>query len=121
MANLFSVTAPLMIRLPSGERQVIAELFPAAEGGGLVYFELHWHLQRPASAGIHRIDAEVKGEGPWKVGAAVLNVLGCQGTDPELAAAYAEWQFFLQQGAPGYPQPDAIAALARAAGARVEE
>ena len=120
MADLFSVTAPLMIRLPNGDRHVIAELFPAADGSGLVYFELYWHLQRPAHAGIHRIEGPINGEGPWKLGAAVVNVLGCQGTDPELAAAYSEWQAFLQQGAPGYPQPAAVVELARAAGAHVD-
>ena len=49
----------------------------------------------------------------------VITVLGCHGTDPELAASYADWQFYLQQGAPDYPTREAIQTLACAQGARV--
>ena len=49
----------------------------------------------------------------------VITVLGCHGTDPELAASYADWQFYLQQGAPDYPTREAIQTLACARGARV--
>ncbi|NNF95598.1 MAG: hypothetical protein HKM94_01565, partial [Halobacteria archaeon] len=45
MADLFSMTTPLMIRSPDSEEQVIAEIFPHPEG--LVYFELYWHLGQP--------------------------------------------------------------------------
>ena len=45
MTDLFSITAPLMIRNPQGEEQVIAEIFP--HPNGLVYFELYWHLGQP--------------------------------------------------------------------------
>lgn len=118
MADLFSVTAPLFVRLPDGSRHIIAERFPLRDGPGLVYFELYWHLQRPAALAIHRLDGEIRGDGPWKVGAAVIGVLGCQGTDPELAAAFAEWQDYLREGAPGYPTATAIQALAHVHGAQ---
>lgn len=114
------MTAPLLIRHKNGERHIMVEHFPLAQGEGLVYFEIFWHLQRPARQAIHCIIGQTKGDGPWKVGDSVISVLGCQGTDPELAAAYAEWQSYLQQGAPGYPAPAAILALAREAGAQIE-
>lgn len=116
MADLFSMTAPLLVRLPDGTRHIIAERFPGGDAG-LVYFELYWHLQRPAARGIHRLCGEIRGDGPWKIGDAVISVLGCHGTDPDLAAAFAEWQDYLRQGAPGYPGPEAIRTLARAHGA----
>jgi hypothetical protein len=87
---------------------------------GMVYFELYWHLQRPAALAIHRLAGEIRGDGPWKIGGAVISVLGCHGTDPDLAEAHAEWQDYLRQGAPGYPAPAAIRALAQAHGAQPE-
>lgn len=119
MADLFSVTAPLLLRTPDGASTVMVERFPLAQGDGLVYFEMYWHLQRPASHAIHRIEGEVKGEGPWKIGDAVITVLGCQGTHPEFAAAFSEWQSFLQQAGSGYPDRSAIESLARECGARI--
>lgn len=121
MVDVFTVKAPLLIRKADGMRHVAAELFPLAEGIGLIYFELFWHLQRPASQGIHRLVGEIRGEGPWKIEDSVIAVLGCHGTDPEAANSYAEWRFYLQQGAPGYPAREAIHALARSQGARIPE
>ena len=117
MADLFSMTAPLLIRHKNGVRHIMVERFPLAVGEGLVYFEIHWHLHRPAMQAIHRIEGQIRGEGPWKIGDSVVTVLGCHGTDPELASAYAEWQSFLQQGARGYPERQAIMALAGEIGA----
>jgi hypothetical protein len=45
MADLFSMTTPLMIRNPQGEEQVIAEIF--LHSNGLVYFDLYWHQGQP--------------------------------------------------------------------------
>ena len=119
MADLFTVKAPLTIRLSDGTRHVMAEWFPLEREPGLIYFELYWHLQRPAARAIHRIGGAVHGDGPWKIADNVITVLGCQGTAADLANSYAEWQFYLQQGAPGYPVREAIHGLARAHGARV--
>ena len=55
---------------------------------GIVYFRSFWD-QLPESDG--------GGDGPWKVGEAVITLLGCQGTHPEQAAEYADWQFHLEQ------------------------
>lgn len=120
MADLFSMTAPLLIRHKTGVQHIMAERFPLAEGEGLVYFELFWHLQRPASQAIHRVAGAIQGDGPWKVADSVITVLGCQGTAPELASSYAEWESYLQQGAPSYPSTAAIRGLARATGACVD-
>ncbi|RRQ19935.1 hypothetical protein [Thiohalobacter thiocyanaticus] len=110
MAELLQVTAPLLIRYPDGSRHVMAERF--AHPDGILYFQPFWHLCRPASQAIHLVRGELRGEGPWKLGDAVITVLGCQGTDPDMAAVHAEWQAFIRSGAPGYPGPDAIRALA---------
>lgn len=121
MADLFSVVAPLLVvHRDTGVRRLMAERFPVAQGEGLVYFEPFWHLQRPASRAIHRITGAIQGTGPWKVGDCVIRVLGCQGTDPELASAHAEWQAYLERGTPGYPARNALRVLARDLGARVE-
>lgn len=119
MADLFTVKAPLTVRRADGTRHIMAECFPLERESGLVYFESYWHLQRPASRAIHCIAGDIRGEGPWKIADSVIMVLGCHGTDPELASSYAEWASYLQQGAPGYPTREAIYALARAHGARV--
>jgi len=115
MAELFQVTAPLLVREADGTQRVMAERFLHPEG--LLYFELFWHVQRPAAAGIHLLRGAIEGEGPWRVGGAVIRVLGCLATDPGPADAWAAWQDYLAQGAPGYPDAAAIRALARAQGA----
>jgi len=46
VADLFSVTAPLLVRHPDGSQRVVAELFP--HPGGVVYFELFWNLGDPS-------------------------------------------------------------------------
>lgn len=120
MVDLLTIKAPLVICRADGVRHVLAEWFPLANEPGLVYFELYWHLLRPAARAIHRVAGDIRGEGPWKIGDNVITVLGCHGSDPELAASFADWQFYLQQGAPGYPAREAIQALARTLGARVE-
>lgn len=120
VADLFSITAPRRVRRSDGSTHVMAECFPLATGQGLVYFELFWHLQRPATRAIHVLQGEVRGDGPWKVGDGIITILGCQGTDPDLAASYAEWQEYFQQGAPGYPADEVIHALARSVGAATD-
>mgnify|MGYP005858420929 CR=1 FL=1 len=98
MAELLEVTAPLLIRQPDGTRHIMAERFAHPEG--ILYFEPFWHLHRPAARAIHLACGEVRGEGPWKIGEAVVTVLGCQGSDPEMAGLYAEWQAFLHLWCP---------------------
>ncbi len=114
--DLFSVKAPLLIRLPTGERRVIAEVFPHPMG--LLYFDLYWHDAEPETA-IHVVEGEIRGDGPWKVGSCVISVLGCHNTDPE-AADYAAWQDYLaQHGEKKYPPRQMVRAIARWLGASV--
>ena len=115
--DIFTVTAPLAIRLPSGETKLMAEVFPHPEG--LLYFDLHWHELGPDDA-FHVVSGILKGEGPWKIGDHVVTVLGCQGTDPDLAATWENWQATINSPASAYPAPELIDAIARKAGAKVD-
>ncbi len=121
MADLFTVTAPLQVRYPDGTRHIMAECFPLREQPGLLYFEVFWHHRVPALQAVHRLEGEIGGEGPWKVGEAVVTLVGCHGTDPEMASLLAEWRDYLAQGAPGYPPREHMLNLARAAGARIPD
>ena len=84
--------------------------FPHPEG--LVYVRPFWE-QLPAGEGIRLVSGAIRGEGPWKVGDAVVTVLGCQGTNPEQAAEFADWKFHLEQRGEDYPTRDELQAIAR--------
>jgi len=116
MVNLFSVTAPLLIRLPTGDMHVMAERFPHPRG--LVYFDLFWHLGNP-HLGVHVQEGIIKGDGPWKIGDAVVRVLGCHGTDGALARRFDEWRTYITEHADAYPARAEIEAIARRHGALV--
>ena len=113
MADLLSITAPLLIRYPDGRLHVMVERLPHVDG--LVYFLPFWN-RLPAREGIRFVRGEVRGEGPWKVGEAVVTVLGCQGTHPQQAAEFAEWQAYREQLAAEYPDADELQRLAEASG-----
>jgi len=113
VADLFTVTAPLIIRHPSGERRVMAERYRHPHG--LQYFELFWHLGDPAET-VHLVEGDIRGEGPWKVGNCVVHVLGCHGTDAEPALGFDAWQVYLQQSSAEYPARTIIDAIARRRG-----
>lgn len=114
MPDLHSLTAPLSIRLPDGTKHVVAEHFSHPKG--LLWFEPYWHLNDPDRT-IHLTEGTIRGEGPWKVGDAVINVLGCEGTEPTLAAAFEEWQHYLAAHPDAYPPRPLIEAIARRYGA----
>ena len=114
MADLFTVTAPLLIRCPNGEKRVMVEVFRHPEG--LLYFDLFWD-QIPDGRGIHVVTGQVRGDGPWKAGDCVITLLGCQGSEPELAGQYAEWRLYLEQHPASYPSPGELEAIAREYGA----
>lgn len=113
MADLFSITAPLIIRYPDDRLDVLIDCLhhPA----GLVYFRPFWD-RMSLTEGIRLVTGEVRGRGPWKVGDAVVTVLGCQGTHPEQAAEFAEWQVYREQFGTKYPDVDALMQFAREAG-----
>ena len=112
MADLFTVTAPLKIRLPDGSQQVVAEIFKHPQG--ILYFELYWHEDRETR--IHLVKGELVGDGPWKINDHILYVLGCRGTDADLANEYAEWQTWRVQNPDAYPDCRVIARLASSYG-----
>lgn len=116
MADLFTMSSPLMIFSPHGGKKVIAELYPHPDG--IVFFEVFWNLMEE-DVGVHLIKGEFKGEGPWKVGDYVINVLGCQGTDPELAEDFSQWQSYLQSPMNEYPDERQRQELARKHGASI--
>lgn len=106
------MTAPLTLRR-ANKTGVIAELFPHPQG--LVVFDLYWHLGDPRQT-IHVLTGDLRGDGPWKIGEAIVYVLGCQGTDPALVSEYAAWRRYLETTS-DYPPPPLIAAIARRFGA----
>jgi hypothetical protein len=116
VADLFSVTAPLALRLPDGTQKLIAACFPHRRG--LLYLDTFWHLSTPEQAA-HLIRGKLRGEGPWKIGGHIIRVLGCHGTDPELARPFARWEAYLRERAEEYPPPDQIREIARRLGATV--
>ena len=116
MADLFSVTAPLVIRFPDGEKRIMVERFPLANG--LLYLEPFWTQQEPETA-FQRVEGPLRGDGPWKVGDAVITVLGCQGTDPAMAGLHARWQTHMQEPGFEFPPREIVEALARERGALV--
>ena len=116
MADLFTMKAPLMIRFANGEKHIMAEYFKHPEG--LLFFDVFWNHPHAVDA-IHLVKGEYKGEGPWKVGDAVINVLGCRGVDADLAGLFSEWQTYLQMAGDEYPSDDDIKSIARSRGADV--
>lgn len=116
MANLFNVTAPLLIRLPTGDLHVMAKHFPHLRG--LMCFDLYWHLGNP-HLGVHVVKGIIKGDGPWKIGDAVVRVLGCHGTDGAQARRFDEWRDYLTENPQNYPARAEIEDIARRHGAYV--
>jgi hypothetical protein len=117
MADLFSITAPLMMRNPQGQEKILAEIFPHPKG--IIYFDLYWHLRQPEDT-IHLVEGTISGEGPWKIADYVINVLGCHGTNADLATSHQQWQTYLQTAAEDYPSAPLVAAIARRLGASIE-
>lgn len=109
MADIFSVTAPLAIRFPNGEKHVIIRCFPCNDG--LIFAAPYWD-QLPVDAVFRFVAGPIKGDGPWKVGNAVITVLGCHGTDPELAGEFAGWQSYLEQCGDACPDAARLPELA---------
>jgi len=113
MADLFSMTAPLLIRYPDGTRHVMVAQFPHSDG--LVYFRTFWD-RLPPHQGVQHVRGELHGSGPWKVGDAVITVLGCHGSNPDEAADFSAWQFHLEQLGESYPGREQLQQIARDAG-----
>lgn len=116
MADLFSVTAPLLVTLPSGGQRMAVECFRHPQGA--LCFDPFWQLGDPDLT-IYLLQGRVRGEGPWKVGDCAIRVLGCQATDGELAQRFSRWQSYLQEAGDAYPPRPLIEAIARKRGALI--
>lgn len=114
MAAIEDVTAPLVIRFGDGTERVVAHCFP--HPSGLLYLDLFWHQGTPDSAA-HLLRGQLLGEGPWRIGDAVVRVLGCHHTDPQLQAQYLPWKEYLEQHGDEYPPPPQVREIARRLGA----
>jgi len=114
MADINSVTAPLVLREPQGTEKVIAACFTHPQG--VLYLDLFWHQSTPQQAA-HLISGELLGEGPWRIGEHRLRVLGCHNTDPHLADQFAAWQQYLQAHPDEYPPRRQIEEIAMRLGA----
>jgi len=115
MANLFSVTAPLIIQTPEGDEILIAELFKHAKG--ILVFEPYWHL-KSAEESIHLIKGWVEGEGPWKISGHIIKILACHGTNACLADDFNEWRTYRLSNPGEYPPQPMIDAIASKLGAQ---
>lgn len=116
MAAIESVTAPLVIRFGDGSEQLAAACFP--HPAGLLYLDLFWHQRSPEQAA-HLLPGELRGSGPWRVGDAVIRVLGCHHTDPQLQAQFLPWHQYLETRGDEYPPRAQILEIARRLGAQV--
>ncbi len=114
--NLFTVTAPLTIRYPNGDKKIMIAIFKHQDG--LLFFEPFWHILGLDNA-VHLIKGELSGEGPWKIAGHIITVTACQGTDPEMASQLSEWQAFLSMPESEYPSNDEISYLAQKLGASI--
>ncbi len=116
MAQLESVTAPLVIRFGDGSEKVVAAAFEHPLG--VLYLDLFWHQRQPQEAA-HLLRGELTGDGPWRVGDARIRLLGCHNTDPHLMDQFGPWRQYLEQHGEDYPPPAQIRDIAARLGAKL--
>ncbi|MDH5425046.1 MAG: hypothetical protein OEY29_08645 [Gammaproteobacteria bacterium] len=114
MPDLFSMKRPLAVNYASGDKTVMVAYYPHADG--LVFLPPFWEQREEGNKAV-LIKGEITGNGPWKIADAVISLVGCQGTDSELAQMLAEWEFHVQSLPQEYFQPEDIRRLAREYGA----
>lgn len=88
MTDIFTIKSPLVAYDSSGTKYVVVEIFSHAEGA--LVFEPFWNESDKA---IHIVQGEIYGEGPWKIGGTIFNMLGCGEQDMELTVM--QWQDLL--------------------------
>lgn len=109
MADLFSVTAPLAIRFKdTGEKQIMVERLPYDDG--LLFLPAFW-TDLPDGEALRYVGGPISGDGPWKVGNAIVTVLACHGTDAVLASEFSAWQARLMALGDSYPGRDDLHTL----------
>ena len=117
MADLFSVTAPLAIRFKdTGDKQIMVARLPCNDG--LLYLPIFWTDMEPQQA-LRYVAGPIEGDGPWKVGNAIVTVLACHGTDAILANDFSCWQSRLMELGEDYPDDEEIALLMKTHAASV--
>lgn len=116
MADIFSVTAPLLVHYPDNTFHLVADIFPHPKG--ILYFEPYWYEVGPDAA--HTVVGVLEGEGPWKVDEVIIRLLSCG--DNELSMQWSEWQQSLSEPLSEmmpYHDDDAKKVFARKVGASV--
>lgn len=117
MADLFTVTAPLAIRYPNGERHYLPKVYKHPKG--VLCFNRYWHQKGP-DEGTQLIKGWLEGDGPWKIGGYVISVLACHNTVACPAEEYSEWKAYLQNNPGEYPPEPLIDAIAKRLGAELD-
>lgn len=118
MAAIESVAAPLVIRFGDGNERVAAHCFPHRLG--LLWLDPFWHQSAPQESA-HLLRGELTGEGLWRIGDAVIRVLGCRNTDPHLQGQYLPWKEYLEHNGGRYPPPQQVREIARRLGALLSD
>lgn len=118
MPAIDTVTAPLVIRHPDGQEQLVAACFTHPDG--LLYLDLYWHQSTPQKAA-HLLRGTLSGDGPWRIGETRLRVLGCHNTDPHLQDDFVAWQQHLHEQADRYPPREQIIDIASRLGATPQD
>ena len=116
MPDLFDMQRPLAINYKDGSKGIMVAYYPHAEG--LVYLEPFWE-NKSAENKARVLVGEIKGDGPWRCGDASITLVGCQGTDADLAQLLSQWEDHVQEVGPDYYKVDEIRSLARSFGAMI--
>lgn len=116
MPDLFDMQRPLAVNFSNGDKTIMVAYYRHPEG--LVFLEPFWE-SKAEDQKARLIKGEIKGDGPWRCGNASITLVGCHGTDAELAQLLSEWENHLQQVDPEYYVVDEIRALARSFGALI--
>lgn len=112
MSSLFDKhTDPLIVEIGEN-RRTVAEIFPTAKG--VVFFDTGWHLNDSGHP-IHVIEGKITGEGPWRVGKALIRLM----TEDDPYDWWQEWWDWQAAIKRGYPPRERIEELAREFGALI--
>lgn len=114
MPELFDMQRPLAVNFKNGDKTIMVAYYPHANG--LVFLEPFWE-NKPADSKARVIEGEVRGDGPWRCGDASITLVGCQGTDADLAQLLSQWEAHVQNVGPEYYNVEDIRSLARSFGA----
>jgi len=89
MADIFTLTSPLLVQYPDGEKRLVADKFHHPQG--MVYTEPYWlESELPAA---YLLAGEISGEGPWKINNVIVRLLSCG--DIDFKMQWAEWEQYL--------------------------